>query len=103
MPKITKRFIDSLKRSENLRDLFHWDEALKGFGVRRKPSDAMTYLVRYRNTVGATRRLALGKAEEITPEQARDMARAALARVRQGADPSAERQAARKAETFNDF
>ncbi|HMF06327.1 MAG TPA: site-specific integrase [Methylocella sp.] len=103
MPKITKRFIDSLRRSTGSRDLIYWDEALKGFGVRRKPSGAMSYLVQYRNKVGATRRLALGKAEEITPEQARGMAQAQLTRVRQGADPSAERKAARKAETFKDL
>src|SRR5262249_9794016 len=60
-------------------------------------------LVQYRNKVGATRRMALGKTEEITAEQARDMAQAQLARVRQGADPSAERKAARKAETFSDL
>jgi hypothetical protein len=99
MPKITKRFIDSLRRSTGSRDLIYWDEALKGFGVRRKPSGAMSYLVQNRNYVGATRRLALGKTEEVTPEQARDMAQAQLARVRQGADPSAER----KAETFRDL
>jgi integrase len=103
MPKITKRFVDSLKRSTDTRDLIHWDEGLKGFGVRRKPSGAMAYLVQYRNDIGATRRLALGKVEEITPQQARDMAQAAFARVRQGADPSAERKAARTAETFSDL
>jgi len=62
MPKITKRFVDSLKPAES-RDAFHWDSALPGFGIRVKPSGAASYLVQYRNQSGATRRLASAKSE----------------------------------------
>ena len=37
MPKLTKRFIDYVKPSPD-RDLFFWDDDLKCFGLRVKPS-----------------------------------------------------------------
>src|ERR1700732_3664136 len=37
------------------------DGAIKGFGVRMKPSGAASYLVQYRTREGRTRRLVLGR------------------------------------------
>jgi integrase len=99
--KITKRAVDAL-RPDPARDVFKWDSgdgALKGFGVRVKPSGAASYLVQYRNKEGRTRRLALGRIGELTPDQARQLAAEKLAEVRKGADPSAERHASRKGQT----
>jgi len=64
MPKITKRIVDGLHPKKEGKDSFIWDAgdgALKGFGVRVKPSGSATYLVQYRNREGRTRRLALAK------------------------------------------
>src|SRR5262249_59163478 len=64
MPKITKRLVDALRPDRNGKDVFVWDAgdgALKGFGIRIKPSGAASYLVQYRNKEGRTRRLVLGK------------------------------------------
>jgi integrase len=99
MPKITKRFVDSLKPSEG-REAFHWDSALPGFGIRVKPSGTASYLIQYRTKGGATRRLTVGKAGTFTPEEARSRARRELARVADGRDPSAERKATRAVKTF---
>jgi hypothetical protein len=47
MPKITKRAVDALRPDPAGRDVFLWDAgdgALKGFGVRLKPSGAASYL-----------------------------------------------------------
>jgi integrase len=101
MPKITKRIIDALQ-PEVGHDLFKWDAgdgALKGFGVRVKPSGAASYIVQYRNEQGRTRRLALGRVGELTPDEARELAADRLKEVRKGGDPSAQRHAARKAMT----
>ena len=103
MAKITKRFVDSLKRPTGSSDVFHWDDALKGFGIRLKPSGVASYLVQYRTRSGATRRLTLGKVGVKTPDEARTSAKQALDLVENGADPSTERKAQRHAKTFNDL
>ena len=102
MPKITKRVVDCLEPDRNGRDVFRWDGgdgALKGFGVRVKPSGVASYFVQYRNQEGRTRRLVLGRVGELTPDEARSLAADTLRGVRKGADLSADRRAARAAMT----
>lgn len=94
MAKITKRVVDALQADKD-RDVFAWDNELRGFGVRAKPSGVKTFLVQYRNVEGRTRRLVLGQYGALTPEAARDRAREKLAGVARGEDPSAERHAIR--------
>jgi hypothetical protein len=106
LPKITKRFVDTLRPDSNGRDVFIWDagdSALKGFGVRMKPSGASSYFVQYRNREGRTRRLVLGRVGELTPDEARRRAADRLKEARGGADPSADRHAARKAVTVSEI
>ena len=93
MPKLTKRFVDSLKPVN--RDTLHRDSDMKGFALRVKPSGARTWLVQYRNSAGRTRKLALGKVGVLTPDEARQRASKALGRVADGEDPSATRHALR--------
>jgi integrase len=102
MPKITKRLVDGLQPDRSGRDVFRWDggdSALKGFGLRLKPSGVASYLVQYRNKEGRTRRLVIGRVGELTPDEARRLAADKLKEVRTGADPSADRRAARTAMT----
>lgn len=94
MAKITKRAVDALHADKD-RDVFAWDNELRGFGVRAKPSGVKTFLIQYRNVEGRTRRLVLGQYGALTPEAARDLAREKLAGVARGEDPSAERHAIR--------
>ena len=105
MSKLTKRVIDAL-RPDPRRDVFKWDAgdgALKGFGVRVKPSGVASYFVQYRNKEGRTRRLVLGRIGELTPHEARQLAADKLKEVRTGADPSAERHATRGAITVSEL
>ncbi|SUS06062.1 hypothetical protein DF3PB_2360008 [uncultured Defluviicoccus sp.] len=52
MPKITKRHVESLKGADS--DVFTWDDELRGFGVRVKPSGLRSYIVQYRNARSAS-------------------------------------------------
>lgn len=101
MPKLTKRFVDALKPVA--RDTLYRDDDLTGFALRAKPSGVQTYVVQYRNSAGRTRKLALGRVGVLTPDEARQRARKALGRVADGADPSADRNAARGAMTVADL
>jgi Arm DNA-binding domain len=94
MPKLTKRLIDTL-----CPDLFAWDNELRGFEVRMKPSGSASYFVQYRTAQGKTRRFAFNKVGTITPDEARTKAKRFLAEVAEGADPSAQRHEAREALT----
>ena len=44
--RITKRTVDALKACE--REFTVWDDAVTGFGLRVRPSGAMSYVVVYR-------------------------------------------------------
>jgi integrase len=106
MPKITKRFVDSLRPDRGGKEFFLWDAgdgALKGFGIRMKPSGAASYLVQYRNKEGRTRRLVIGKVGTLTPAEARPSASDSLKAAAKGADPSADRHAVRGAITVSDL
>lgn len=106
MPKLTKRVVDKLKPNTNGKDLFVWDTgdgSLKGFGVRVKASGVASYLVQYRNKEGRTRRMAIGKINVLTPEEARKSAMDKLKCVSDGGDPSAERHAARGTMTVDEL
>jgi integrase len=105
LPKLTKRVVDVLAPDPK-RDVFKWDAgdgALKGFGVRVKPSGVASYFVQYRNKEGRTRRLVLGRVGELTPDEARRIAADKLKEARTGGDPSAERHAARAAITLSEL
>ena len=89
MPRLTKRTVDAIQPNPTGADVFVWDSgdgALKGFGVRMKPSGAAAFIIQYRNADGKTRRHAIGKVGTLAPEEARRLARDKLASVAVGAD-----------------
>ena len=99
--KLTIRTIEATKPGAS--DIFAWDDALPGFGVRVKSSGRKAFILQYRNAHGLSRRLTLGLYGVLTPEQARNIARQHLAAIAQGADPAAERGAMRRAATVNEL
>jgi integrase len=104
MARLTKRLVDQLTVPEapsGRAEVFVWDSSLPGFGVRVLASGRKTYLVQYRDQHGRTRRYALGAHGVLTPEQARTLAQAQLARVKAGENPSQERSRARQAATIS--
>ena len=56
MPRITKRFVDSLKPPTGKSEVVYWDDDLSCFGVRVRVSGAATYIVQYRNAERITER-----------------------------------------------
>lgn len=94
--KITKKLIESLKPKEKQYEVR--DAELKGLMVRVMPTGTMTYAVEY----GRGRKFTIGKANILTPVQARDKARQILADVTRGIDPQEAKRKA-KAHTFESF
>jgi integrase len=101
MAKITKEFIDKLAAKG--REFFEWDAEVRGFGVRVMKSGRISFIVQYKTPQGATRRMVIGQVGALTPDQARKLAKARLAEVEQGRDPSAQRHEARTALTVDEL
>ena len=85
MPKLTKRFIDSLAPPPT-NYLIEWDDDLAGFGLLITKSGHKSFVCQYRNQFGRVRRLTLGALGKLTPVQARKMAQKVLAEVAHGRD-----------------
>jgi Arm DNA-binding domain len=82
------------------------DEDVKGFGARLNDNGSVSYLVEYRAGRGRgfpVRRVVLGKHGQLTPDQARSLAKHMLARVLAGNDPAAEKANRRREMTVGDL
>ncbi len=100
LAKISKRTVDALKPGAT--DRFLWDTELKGFGLKVTPAGSKVYILQYRKggrvriDGGAssarwhpTKRVTIGHHGALTPEQAREKARALSGAVTSGGDPAA--------------
>ena len=85
------------------RDLFLWDTAIPGFGLRVYPSGNRKFIAQYRTRTNRQRRIVLGSFGTLTVERARDMARDILEDVRRGGDPAGAIKSAREAPTVEDL
>ena len=96
--RITRRLVETIAASS--KPLVIYDTELKGFGVRIMPSGVATYIVEYRPGEGgrgvAKKRMALGRTNELTPDEARKLAQQSLGAVRHGDDPLLERETRRR-------
>jgi integrase len=102
MPKLTRRFVESIKPHPT-KFITTWDSELRGFGVVVLPSGRATYVIQYRNAAHFQKRLKLGVHGPITAEEARELAKKHFASVAQGLDPVAEKKTVRNLFTFNDL
>jgi hypothetical protein len=75
MPKLTKRYVDSVEPKDA--DYFLWDDDLAGFGLRVFASGKRSYLIQYR-AAGRTRRVTIGSHGIWAPEEARREARSPM-------------------------
>jgi integrase len=89
--RLDAKTIARLELPDGKTDLIVFDDALPGFGFRLRRSGGQvrkSWVAQYRQH-GATRRVLLGAAEVLTPEQARVAAKKVLAKVALGEDPQA--------------
>ncbi|MEY8688417.1 MAG: tyrosine-type recombinase/integrase [Leptothrix sp. (in: b-proteobacteria)] len=96
MPRLTKRILDAATADV-------WCSEMPGFGARVHPTGRRVFVARYRTQAGRQRLLTIGRASDLSVDQARDMAREVFAAVARGADPAGERAAARQAPTVADL
>lgn len=92
--KLTKPVVDSAQPRS--REYEIRDTETPGFLLKITPAGRKTFMVQYRTTGGERRKPAIGLLGELTVQQARDIAKDWLARVRQGEDPSLDRKKVRK-------
>ena len=93
--KITKTAVERLEPGGE----WHWDSVVKGFGARRQ-TDGVFYYVRYRLN-GRQHIKSLGRhGSPLTPDTARNSAKAKLGIVATGTDPFVEQPKALAAESF---
>src|SRR5262245_4519133 len=93
MMAITKGRVERMQPGETL-----WDSKVAGFGVRAR-STAKTFFVKYRVN-GRQNWLTIGQFGNVTPEEARKIAKKTTGQVADGRDPQALRRAEkRKVET----
>ena len=100
--KLTRRNIASIEASD--KPVVYYDEGLSGFGLKVQPSGARSWIIEYRPGAGgrgvAKKRMVIGKGDDLlSPEEARDLAKTTLARVRTGSDPAAARAVERNSLT----
>jgi integrase len=70
---------------------FYWDTELGNFALAVAPSKRKTYVIQYRAN-HASRRMTIGKADRLTVDEARKLARKLLSQVDQGGDPLIEKR-----------
>lgn len=84
--RITKRTVDALRVQE--KDAVFWDRDLAGFGVRVHATGRKVYVVQSRGPRGL-KRVSLGRHGELSPDEARRSAAAAIDRIKRGETPLA--------------
>ncbi len=80
---------------------FFWDEGLPGFGLCVRSTGLRTWVVQFRTRDGRSHRITLGDERAVSLDDARRKAREHIGRAKLGADPHAERKAARQAVRFS--
>jgi integrase len=102
---LNARFVATVRPTPGKRVEYN-DAEVRGLALRVTPAGEKSWTIRYRLLTGKTqqqKRLTLGTTDALTLAQARERARDELYAVSKGADPAAEKQDARKAETIGDL
>ena len=97
MPKLTNIMVASLKPSEKRYEV---SDIVPGLVLRVTPNGTKTYVVRYRFGAKICR-LTIGRADDVSLSEARDMAREALKSVRSGINPADEKKENNREKTNN--
>jgi integrase len=90
--RLTRQSVSDLKAILNKPYYIVWDDGLPGFGVRVNPTGKV-WVVQYR-VHGKSRRETIGRVGTVSIDQARDLAKASLAKAQLGIDAQAEKDEA---------
>jgi integrase len=101
--KITKANINKLICPLGKDEVAFSDDEIDGLLLRARNSGARAWYYRYRDSYGRSRRLKLGDAKVVAPEEARDLARAAAREIAVGNSPVEKRKAARHAQSCKEL
>src|SRR5438046_409525 len=100
--KLTKATISKLRSAA--KPIVYFDRDLKGFGIKIFPSGVRRWIVEYRPGAGGRgvpkKRMVIGSADVLTPDEARKEAAETLAQVRLGNDPAEEKTRLRASATM---
>lgn len=102
MPKLTKRFVESIVPDPQ-KTLKYWDDELSRFGIVVLPSGRRTYCIEYRNANRVQKRVKIGVHGQLTAEEARNLAKIQLAKVAHGEDIAEQSKQIRSQPTFEDL
>ncbi len=102
MPKLTKRFVESVIPDSH-KMIKHWDSELKGFGLIVLPSGRRTYCVQYRNVNRVKKMFKIGTHGQVTTEEARSLAKKYLGGAVHGHDPAKKKKDNQSLPTMNDL
>ncbi|WP_084238813.1 Arm DNA-binding domain-containing protein [Sphingomonas asaccharolytica] len=91
---ITITTVRALPLSEPGKKHFQWDREVRGFGAYRTSGGQVMFVYHYRMPYQRARRVKVGQLGEMTPAQAREIARTWAYERRQGVDPIEKRRAA---------
>ncbi len=95
--KITKANVGKLVCPPGQDEVAFADDEVSGLVLRTRSSGARAWYLRFRDAHGRSHRLKIGDAKALSPDDARELARKAVRDVAGGANPVAERKAARQA------
>ncbi|MDX8483152.1 integrase family protein [Mesorhizobium sp. VK24D] len=103
--KLTKTVVDGLEPADELYRVY--DSELKGFAIQVSKDGTKRWQIEYRPHPGGRgtpkRRMTLEADTKLTPDEARKMAKALFARISNGEDPAADKQAKRSEKTISDL
>lgn len=85
MPKFTKSYVESLRPTEKMYEV--WDTDIKGLGCMVHPSGKKTYYFLYRHKDARKQRLKVGVHGHITCDIAREVVRRWMGDLARGIDP----------------
>lgn len=101
--KLTDRSVKAAKPPEKGR-AHHWDDEIRGFGLRVYPSGTRSFVYRYTSPETERRRLVvLGEYGALTVARARKKAETYRGRVLEGADPEPEKEPEARPPTMSEF
>lgn len=101
--KITKANVTKLLCPPGQEEAAFADDEVNGLVLRVRDGGARAWYFRYRDAHGRSRRLKIGDAGAIAPEEARELARKAVREVADGDSPVEKRKAARHAQTCGEL